>query len=64
MIVSDDTGYWDLGAYLGGAARGMDTPNLDRMAAEGMISRISMRSRLAHLVARQCKRGAIQTGPV
>ncbi|QEM83852.2 arylsulfatase [Halomonas binhaiensis] len=37
LIVSDDTGYWDLGAYLGGKARGMDTPNLDRMADEGMM---------------------------
>ncbi|MGI9329679.1 MAG: arylsulfatase [Gammaproteobacteria bacterium] len=37
MIVSDDTGYWDLGAYHGGAARGMDTPNLDKMAKEGMM---------------------------
>lgn len=25
MIVSDDTGYWDLGPYLGGASRGMNT---------------------------------------
>lgn len=37
MIVSDDTGYWDLGAYHGGKARGMDTPNLDRLAKEGMM---------------------------
>jgi arylsulfatase A-like enzyme len=26
-----------LGAYLGGAARGMPTPSLDRLAAEGMM---------------------------
>lgn len=37
MIVSDDTGYWDLGAYLGGKGRGMDTPNLDQLAYEGMM---------------------------
>ncbi|MFL1404833.1 arylsulfatase [Marinobacter sp. M1N3S26] len=37
MIISDDTGYWDLGAYLGGKARGMDTPNLDQLANEGMM---------------------------
>jgi hypothetical protein len=37
MIVSDDTGYWDLGAYNGGKARGMDTPNLDALAREGMM---------------------------
>jgi arylsulfatase A-like enzyme len=37
LIVSDDTGYWDLGAYHGGKARGMDTPNLDLLAKEGMM---------------------------
>ena len=37
LIVSDDTGYWDLGGYHGGAARGMDTPYLDQMAKEGMM---------------------------
>ena len=26
MIVSDDTGYGDLGVYGGGAGRGMETP--------------------------------------
>src|SRR3546814_10845704 len=36
LIVSDDTGYGDLGAYGGGAGRGMPTPNLDRLANEGM----------------------------
>jgi arylsulfatase len=36
-IITDDTGYWDLGAYGGGKARGMDTPNLDGMAREGMM---------------------------
>lgn len=36
LIVSDDTGYGDLGAYGGGEGRGMPTPNFDRMAAEGM----------------------------
>jgi arylsulfatase A-like enzyme len=37
LIVSDDFGYGDAGAYLGGEARGMPTPNLDRLASEGMI---------------------------
>lgn len=37
FIVSDDTGYGDLGAYLGGEARGMPTPNLDQLAADGML---------------------------
>jgi arylsulfatase A-like enzyme len=37
LIVSDDTGWGDLGPYLGGEARGMPTPNFDRLADEGMI---------------------------
>ncbi|MDM0114868.1 arylsulfatase [Variovorax sp. J22R133] len=36
FIVSDDTGYGDLGPYGGGAGRGMPTPNIDRLANEGM----------------------------
>ncbi|WP_374682393.1 arylsulfatase [Accumulibacter sp.] len=36
FIVSDDTGYGDLGPYGGGEGRGMPTPNIDRMANEGM----------------------------
>ena len=36
LIVSDDTGYGDLGPYGGGAGRGMPTPNIDRLAGEGM----------------------------
>jgi len=37
LIVSDDTGWGDLGAYLGGAARGMPTPAFDKLADEGMF---------------------------
>src|SRR5208337_3548107 len=36
LIVSDDTGWGDPGAYGGGEGRGMPTPNLDRLATEGM----------------------------
>jgi arylsulfatase len=36
LIVSDDTGWGDLGVYGGGVGRGMPTPNLDRMADEGI----------------------------
>jgi arylsulfatase A-like enzyme len=36
LIVSDDTGYGDLGPYGGGEGRGMPTPNIDKMASEGM----------------------------
>lgn len=35
-LVSDDTGYGDLGPYGGGVGRGMPTPNIDRLANEGM----------------------------
>ncbi len=37
LIVSDDTGWGDLGAYLGGDARGMPTPNFDQLANDGMM---------------------------
>ncbi|HEU0115802.1 MAG TPA: sulfatase-like hydrolase/transferase, partial [Thermomicrobiales bacterium] len=36
VIMTDDTGWGDLGCYGGGAMRGAPTPNLDRLAAEGM----------------------------
>ena len=36
LILSDDFGYGDAGCYGGGENRGMPTPNLDRLAAEGM----------------------------
>ena len=37
MLMSDDTGWADLGAYLGGANLGHPTPNLDRLAKEGAL---------------------------
>jgi len=36
LLVTDDTGWGDLGAYGGGEGRGMPTPNFDRLADEGM----------------------------
>ncbi len=36
LIISDDTGFGDLGPYGGGEGRGMPTPNIDKMAREGM----------------------------
>jgi arylsulfatase A-like enzyme len=36
FIVSDDTGYGDLGPYGGGEGRGMPTPNIDQLAKQGM----------------------------
>jgi hypothetical protein len=35
LIISDDTGYGDLGPYGGGVGRGMPTPNIDKMAKQG-----------------------------
>ena len=35
VIMTDDVGWGDLGAYGGGANRGAPTPNLDRLAREG-----------------------------
>ncbi|MDR5882814.1 arylsulfatase [Caballeronia sp. LZ032] len=36
LIVGDDVGWGDLGVYGGGEGRGIPTPNLDRMADEGI----------------------------
>jgi arylsulfatase A-like enzyme len=36
LITSDDFGYGDAGVYGGGVGRGMPTPNIDRLASEGM----------------------------
>ena len=36
FILADDIGYTELGAYGGGKVRGFATPNLDRMADEGI----------------------------
>ena len=36
FIVSDDTGYGDLGPYGGGEGRGMPTPSIDSWPSEGM----------------------------
>lgn len=59
LIISDDTGYGDLGAYLGGEARGMPTPNLDQLASDGMM--------FTHFYAQpSCTpgRAAMQTGRI
>jgi len=36
VMIADDVGWGDLGCYMGGGVRGAPTPNLDRMAAEGL----------------------------
>ena len=37
MLMTDDTGWADFGAYLGGAALGHPTPNIDHVAKEGAM---------------------------
>lgn len=37
MLMQDDTGFSDFGAYLGGRALGHPTPNVDQMAKEGAM---------------------------
>jgi arylsulfatase A-like enzyme len=37
MLMQDDTGWTDFGAYLGGAALGHPTPNVDQLAKEGVM---------------------------
>ncbi len=65
LIVSDDTGYGDLGVYGGGEGRGMPTPNLDRMADEGMtFFSTSTASRAVRRAARRCRPGAFPTAAV
>ncbi len=36
VILADNTGYGDIGAYGGGELRGAPTPRLDRLAAESL----------------------------
>ena len=48
LIVSDDTGYGDLGPYGGGEGRGMPTPNIDRLANEGMTVLLLLRPAELH----------------
>jgi arylsulfatase len=37
MLMTDDTGWNDFGAYGGGANLGHPTPNIDRIAQEGAV---------------------------
>jgi len=59
LILSDDFGYGDSGAYGGGENRGMPTPSLDRLAAEGMTF-------LSFYAQPSCTpgRAAVQTGRI
>ena len=59
FVLSDDFGYGDAGAYGGGENRGMPTPVLDRLAAEGMTF-------LSFYAQPSCTpgRAAVQTGRI
>ena len=37
LMLADNLGYGDIGAYGGGAVLGTPTPNLDALAAEGLV---------------------------
>jgi arylsulfatase A-like enzyme len=37
LMLADNVGYGDIGAFQGGAIRGMPTPRIDRLASEGLI---------------------------
>jgi arylsulfatase len=45
FILADNVGYGDLGPYGGGELRGAPTPNIDRLAREGLRIRRSTTSR-------------------
>ena len=52
-MLADNVGHGDIGAYGGGVIRGMPTPRLDRLAAEGMQLTLSWSNRVArHRVRR------------
>jgi arylsulfatase A-like enzyme len=61
LIVSDDTGWGDLGPYGGGEGRGMPTPNIDRLASDGMTFFSFLPSQAARLVALPFRPAASRT---
>ena len=62
LIASDDFGYGDAGVYGGGPNRGMPTPSLDRMAAEGMTFFTFYGQPSCTPAGRPCRPGASQIG--
>ncbi|MGI9318437.1 MAG: arylsulfatase, partial [bacterium] len=36
LMVADNVGYGDIGAFQGGEIRGMPTPRIDQLASEGL----------------------------
>ncbi|MDP9199679.1 MAG: sulfatase-like hydrolase/transferase, partial [Pseudomonadota bacterium] len=57
IMLADNVGYGDIGAYGAGEVRGMPTPRIDQLAAEGL--RLTQ-----YLVEPACtpSRAALQTG--
>ena len=55
LIVSDDTGYGDLGPDGGGEGRGMPTPNIDSLPKKACSSTRSTPSRVARPAAPPCR---------
>ena len=47
MLMTDDTGWSDFGAYGGGTTLGHPTPNIDQIAKEGATSPTGMARRAA-----------------
>ena len=47
ILMTDDTGWNDFGAYGGGANLGHPTPNIDRIAQEGAVFTVGMARRVA-----------------
>lgn len=43
LMLSDNVGYGDIGAFQGGAIRGVPTPNIDRLAAAGLTTHSTRR---------------------
>ena len=50
VMLADNLGYGDLGAYGGGAVRGMPTPRIDKLARDGL--RLTNLSQSAHRLRR------------
>jgi Sulfatase len=73
MLMTDDTGWNDFGAYGGGANLGHPTPNIDRIAQEGavftswygpfMTGRIPIRSALSVVVVPGDENGLTKSTP-
>jgi len=63
-ILADDIGWGELGCYLGGKLRGTPTPELDKMAAEGMkfLSAYSEPSCTPSRIAIMTGRHPVRTG--